>query len=111
MVNGSPHLNAGFWIGEPRGHHADHGVGFGVQMNGLVEDSGISTKAALPQAPTQNDGGIRGGLIIGIRETASESGLYAKSFKQVPGALGGSNFFGKLAATSREAVRKVQVEN
>jgi hypothetical protein len=58
------------------GRHADDGITFAVEKNGFAKDSGVGSKAALPQAVANHDDVPAGGLIVFRGEDAAKSGIH-----------------------------------
>src|SRR5438094_3912679 len=86
VVNRCPQLDGVLRVSEPRRHHPNHGIGLGIQMDGLIQDCGIASEASLPQSPTQDYCRIGGGLVLCSRKASANSRLHSKCRKSIPGA-------------------------
>jgi hypothetical protein len=73
-----------------------------VQVDRLVQNGWIAPEAPLPQPPTQHDGSVGGGLIVGGGEVAAQRGLDSQRGEEIPGAIRAMNNLRELAPIAGE---------
>src|SRR5215468_2828121 len=95
---------------EPTRHHADDGVGLGIEIDLAADDGSVSAEAAFPKHPTEYGGALGGWLIIFGRERASDEGLDTKRGKQVPGTNRSADLLGQRAAVRQVVLRPVLIQ-
>ena len=64
VVHGKEDLHLLLGKSKPTRHHANHGVGFGIKIDFAADDGRVTTKAALPKRPTEDDGTVGGRLVV-----------------------------------------------
>ena len=99
---GQPELDPGIGIGEPTGQYANDGRRDGVQMNLFANDGRVTSKAALKEAPGEQDHGLTLRLIFCLGEDAAKGGGYAKQWKEIGRATPALRDFGEFGMHAGE---------
>src|SRR5579859_1148939 len=96
---------------EPTRHHADHGVGFGIQTDFAANDRRVAAEAAFPKTPSEDDRTVRRNLVVVRREGASDAGLNTKRGEKVPRTGRCTDLFGQRAALGEVVLRPAAIKS
>jgi hypothetical protein len=79
---------------EPAGQYADYRVRILIETNGAADDGRVSIETPLPERVRNDRNSVAGLLVLMGKESAAQTGLYAKSVEQIRGHARGIELLG-----------------
>ena len=104
VIERRPQLRASIRVTEPCREHAHNRIGLCVHQDGTAQQRRVTSIAALPQSPAQNDRGVRSRTVIIGCEKTPDRGMNAEHGQRVPGGRFCVNYLRHLRGSARQVV-------